>query len=313
MNKRYTESSKAYIAYQTGRALWEQMRPESLLKAVEYFEKAAALDGRYMKPLIGIADVFIWAAIYGRMRPSESLDKARRLVGEVIGRDEQLSGAHCSLAFVQLTDGEFSKAEESFKRALEINPFYSNAYQGYGLLLMVRQEFERALETIGKAIETRPGRFMNYAVLGIIYYEWGKDEEAIQALDECRELNPYFDAAYYGLALVNTKLKRYDAAVEYAKKALELSGLSTLNQSVLGYIYSVAGRESEARQIAYELGSEYEANYVSPYHLSVLFEQLGEREEAKRWESEEEAAKDPWRLVRPFDFRSARAAESGPR
>lgn len=304
MTKRYTENRKAYIAYQTGRALWEQMRPESFQKAIEYFDKARALDPRYMKPLIGIADVLIWAAIYGRINPSEAFAKAEGLADEALRNDRELAGAHCSLAFVQLTNEKFSEAEESFKKALEINPFYSNAYQGYGLLIMMRQDFKMALETMGKAIETRPGRFLNYAILGIIYYESGKDDEAIQALDECKELNPYFDAAFFGLALVHTKLKKYKKAIEHAHKALKLSGFSTLNQAMLGYIYAVSGNLAEAREIAEKLSKEYESNYASPYHLSVLFAKLNERELAKQWMEKAEQVKDPWRLVRAFDFRS---------
>jgi len=305
MSKRYTESSEAYVAYQTGRALWEQMRPESFRKAVEYFEKAADIDPAYMKPLVGLADVFIWAAVYGHAKPSEAFAKAKLLAARALENDEQLAGAHCSLAFVRLWDGEFEDAEKAFRRALELNPFYSNAYQGYGLLLMARQEFERALETVGKAIETRSGRFLNYAILGIIYYEWGKDDEAVEALEECQELNPYFDAAYFGLALVYTKLERYRKAAGYARKALKLSGFSTLNRAVLGYIYAVSGREAEAREIADKLSREYEQKYTSPYHLSVLFARLGEPKLSEEWAEKSEQAKDPWRLVRAFDFRSS--------
>ena len=304
MSKLYTESSEAYVAYQTGRALWEQMRPESFRKAVEYFEKARDIDPDYMKPLIGLADVFIWAAVYGHTNPSVAFAKGKLLAARALKSDERLAGAHCSLAFIKLWDGELDDAEKSFRKALEIDPSYSNAYQGYGLLLMARQEFERALETLGKAIETRPGRFLNYAILGIIYYEWGKDDEAVEALEECKELNPYFDAAYFGLALVYTKLEKYRKAAGYAKKALKLSGRSTLNQSVLGYIYAVSGRESEAREMADRLSSEYDESYTSPYHLSVLFARLGEPKLAKRWAEKAEQAKDPWRLVRAFDFRS---------
>lgn len=309
MSKRYTESSKAYVAYQTGRALWEQMRPESFQKAVEYFEKAAAEDPHYTKPQVGIADVLIWGAVYGRIRPSDAFDKGERLAAEALARsDGRLAGAHCSLAFVRLMAGDFTRAEESFRKALEINPFYSNAYQGYGLLLLARQEFGRALEIMGRAIEARPGRFLNYAIIGIIYYEWGKDEEAIEALDECKELNPYFDAAYFGLALVYTKIKDYQRAVEYANKALEISGFSTLNQAVLGYIYAVSDKKDEARAIADKLSEEYDDHYASPYHLSVLYAELGERSLSRRWAETEEQVKDPWRLVRTFDFRSRNLA-----
>ncbi len=53
-------------------------------------------------------------------------------------------------------DDKFEKAEQEFKRALEINPDYSDAYYYLGVLYKIQGDTEKATESYEKALEIEP-------------------------------------------------------------------------------------------------------------------------------------------------------------
>lgn len=278
--------------------------PATIKSAEKHLREALSHMEGYMPAKVWLALNLIWQALFGLIEPAKAFDEASLLAQEARDNGEELAGAYCSLGFIQLFERNFTGAEDSLNKSLNYDSEYSLAYEGYAILQTAQANFKEALDWIGKAIEINHKRFFCYAIRGIIYYEWGKDGEAIQALEECKELEPYFDAVFFGLALAHTRMKKYKKAIAYANESLKLSDSSTLNQAMLAYIHAVRGSLLEARETADKLSEAYESKYVSPYYLSILYAQLGEGEAAKRWMEKAEQVKDPWRLVRPFDDRS---------
>jgi tetratricopeptide (TPR) repeat protein len=298
-------SSGAIREYKVAIALMEEHpRPGSLRSAEEHFRKALSSEEGYFAAKVGLALNLIWQALFGLIEPAKAFDEARMLAQEAQDNSEEMAGAYCALGFIELFERNFPGAEDSFNKSLNYDSDYSLAYEGCAMLQTAQANFKEALKWIEKAIESNPKRFFCYAIRGIIYYEWGKDREAIQALEECKELEPYFDAVFFGLALVHIRMEDCEKAMEYAEVSLKLSDFSTLNQALVAYIHAVCGSLMKAKETADKLREEYESNYVSPYYLSILYAQLGESETARGWMEKAEQVKDPWRLVRPFDFRS---------
>ncbi|MDI1242505.1 MAG: protein kinase, partial [bacterium] len=65
--RRGTNKPEAYEAYLRGRYFWSRFSDEGLLKAVAEFKTAIELDPHYAHPYIGLADFYIWSAIFGEI------------------------------------------------------------------------------------------------------------------------------------------------------------------------------------------------------------------------------------------------------
>src|SRR5215218_9595762 len=72
LEKRGTNRPDAYEAYLRGRFFWSRFTDPDLLRAVEEFQKAVAIDPDYALPYIGLADYYIWAAIFGQIPSAEA-------------------------------------------------------------------------------------------------------------------------------------------------------------------------------------------------------------------------------------------------
>lgn len=303
--KLYTDNNDAYIAYKRGKELWEQMHLKSFKKAEEYFNEALKLDRHYLKPIVGLSDILVWNVIYGRVAPIPALKRAGELALKALNIDKDLAGANNSRAYtLLLSDRDFEQAEAAFRRAVDINPNYANAYQGYALLELIRGKYDSALEKIRIAVEIKPESFLNMAISGIIWYLCGKhDQQALNVFDECLRRNVSFDAAYFGRALVYLKMKNYAEAISDAKKALEFSENGTINQALLGYIFAISGNRREAKQIADDLSNNAERRYISAFNLSLVYLALDESDPARLWLNRAEKELDPWYLLKNRELR----------
>jgi Flp pilus assembly protein TadD len=72
-------------------------------------------------------------------------------------------------------------------------------------------------------------------------------------------------------------------AVAEARKARELSGVSTRPTGFLGYALVKAGRRAEARAELEGLLRLSKERYVSPYNIAMIYNGLGERDETLAW------------------------------
>ena len=75
----------------------------------------------------------------------------------------------------------------------------------------------------------------------------------------------------------------YDKAINEFQTAVELEGGHSLPLSALGYTFSVAGRTDEARQILEDLDTLTKDNYVSPFHVAIVYAGLNEPDLMFEW------------------------------
>ena len=74
--------------------------------------------------------------------------------------------------------GFYIEAEKIYRKAIQINPKLSVAYNNLGVLLKANSRLDEAISSFKKAIEIKTDYFECYNNLGISYKEIGKLEEA---------------------------------------------------------------------------------------------------------------------------------------
>jgi tetratricopeptide (TPR) repeat protein len=76
----------------------------------------------------------------------------------------------------------------------------------------------------------------------------GKLEEAAAKLVQLTELDPGYVLGHTALAMLYTKLRRYDEAVRHASKACELEPNDAFNFTALSVTFQRAGKIPEAEE-----------------------------------------------------------------
>jgi len=76
----------------------------------------------------------------------------------------------------------------------------------------------------------------------------------------------------------------FPEAIAEAQKARELSGPTNSHpMGFLGYALAKNGKQAEARTLLAELFKSSTERYVSPYNIALIYNGLGERDEAFTW------------------------------
>ena len=275
-------NTEAYQEYLKGRFFWLKRNKHDLQTAVEHFTKAINLDTTFAPPYSGLADACLMMANYGSMEPSEAYEKARKAAVKSLELDPDFAEAHASLGFLHLVaDWRWGDAETRFKKAIELNPNYSNAYNWYAVFLAGVGRHAEALQLIRRSQELDPFSLIINDDVGWVLYLGGRYQEAIEQYHKTLTLDSSFVPAHEELGRVYVQKKMYVDALVELKKAMTLTKSSFSTQ--LAYCYAVSGNKDEARSMLQKILTAAKKEYVSPYDVAVVFCGLGEKEVAFSW------------------------------
>ena len=118
------------------------------------------------------------------------------------------------------------RAEECFKKVIELHPKYTLAYFELGRMFYEWSHFQRAVEPLKQAIALNPSDFTAYMILGRNCGMGGMYEEAEKALRKAIELEPTSASAHFELGRLLLlasfyKTKRFPESLGHFQKALE--------------------------------------------------------------------------------------------
>ncbi|UCG51249.1 MAG: tetratricopeptide repeat protein, partial [Candidatus Latescibacterota bacterium] len=297
LTKRGTEDLEAYDLYVRGRFFWEK-RGEGLKKAVEYFREAIEKDPKYVAPYAGIADTYTLLAFYGFLPSHDAMPKAREYAQKALEIDDTIAEAHTALAYIhQFYDWDLVKAEQEFKRAIELNPAYTPAHYWYSSTLIATGRLDDSVREIERAITLDP-----LSVHAHAQYAWNligvrKFQQSIERLNRALELNPDYMLAHWLLGANYYMLSGYEDALTELQKAVTLSGRNPWMLSTLGSVYGSLGKTSEAREVLAELIDRSKREYVQALYFAYLHIGLGELDEALAWLEKSYEARDLYLIV----------------
>jgi tetratricopeptide (TPR) repeat protein len=148
------------------------------------------------------------------------------------------------------------EAVAAFKRAVELDPEFAEAFYRLGLAYNVTRqgdEADKAFEECVKAFEKRtkkdPKDSDSFYFLGLCREKLGKYDEAVKALKEAVKNSPTEnDDKYFELAAAHYKLAQYDESVRALNKTLEINPNNFPAQELLEQAKSGAQRVEEFRK-----------------------------------------------------------------
>ena len=281
LTKHHTENVEAYHLYLTGRFYVFKLTPKDVQRGITYFEQAIAIDHRYALAYAGLADAHRSLALGSEMLPTESLPKAKAAALKALELDGNLSEAHTALGMtIFWGDWGWQEAESHFKRALELDPNSASAHLFYSHLLSNLGRHTEALAEIKLARQLDPLFPFGGALEGQSLAYAGRIDEALDRLRKTSELEPNFWMPHLFASGVLIEKGIYEEAVAEARLARKLAPSQTASAAYECYALAQMGRQEEARAGLADLLKLSQERFVPPYHFALIYNGLGEKDEA---------------------------------
>ena len=275
LNTRSTYNHEAYNLYLRGRYFWNKYSKDWVLKAIDIFKEAIAIDSNYALAYCGLADAYFRLSNV-HLPPREVLPKAKEAALKAVEIDENLAEAHSSLGLVKVYyDYDWHGAEYEFRKALKLNPDLVLAHQRFGSYLTFMGRFEESNRHYETALDLDPFSLQINMNVATTYYLRGEYERAIKHLKKTTELEPNYMPTLFVLGCVYIQQGRLEEAIEQFQLIYKLDDEAYLALGFMGYAHALAGQRAEAETLLSVLREIAQRKYVSPYSMLVIHVGLG--------------------------------------
>jgi serine/threonine-protein kinase len=287
VTKRYTDNPEAYQLYLKGRFYWNKRTEEGVRKGTEYFQQAIEKDPTYALAYTGIADCYSLLGLHidvGSLSPHEAAPKAKAAAMKALEMDNDLSEANTSLAFVRLNyDWDWSGAEAEFRRGIELNPNSANAHHWYSHYLIAMGRIEESLTESKRALELDPLSLIMNTHLGWHYMNAHQPDLAIEQFKKVIEMDPNYGLPHWYIAQAYEEKGKYSEAESELRRAEDLLKDNVMLIADTGHLFAALGKKDQALKVIDELKGLSKQRYVSSYHVSLIYIELGEKDPAFEW------------------------------
>ena len=274
-------NAEAFRTYLEGRYLMQRPTPERIAGALAAFQRTIALDPTCAPAYVGTAQAYRAMVITGDRAPVEVYPLAKAAADQALRIDPASAGAWAAKAFNQCWyDWDWTGAEASARRAIELNPSLPEAQFAYAHLLVNRGRFEEGLAHMRKARELDPlSPLLNALEAGFLGAA-GRPDAARAQLQRALELEPDFWIAL--LIRGGMALDRGDtaAAVADLRRSVETSHGNTQAMAVLAIAYVAAGERARAEAILQDLERRAATQYVPASSIASVHNALGQEDAA---------------------------------
>jgi TolB-like protein/Tfp pilus assembly protein PilF len=282
--KRSTENPDAFNLYLEGRYHWNKRTGESLKKAIEFFEKAIAIDPHYALAYSGVADSYALLDQYGTLPIRESYERARAAAEKALELDDRLAEAHASFAEVELWyNWDWVGGEQKFRQAIALNPNYATAHHWLSISLNMLGRFDESFAEINRALELDPLSLIIIRDKGVNFYYARQYDEAIRQAQRALDMDPGFALAHRLLAIAYERKGKYTESLEENRIWGDLTNDLIRTQAAFGHVYAVSDQRDEALNVLHQLERQISARKDLAYATALIYTGLGEKDQAFGW------------------------------
>jgi adenylate cyclase len=189
---RAPSNMEAYDLVLRGRDLVEKITRSTNAAARTLFERAIQLDPTYAAAYVGLGRVDRNSAIQGwDSKPAEALERAEALARKAIALDNRSPGAHALLGQVLVQFGDYDRAIDELRRAIDLNGSDVEAYSGLVAVLLWRGDVKDAVAAGEIMHQFQPELSATDAfILATAYVLTDRGSDAVRLLQQSLDGNP---------------------------------------------------------------------------------------------------------------------------
>jgi TolB-like protein/DNA-binding winged helix-turn-helix (wHTH) protein/Tfp pilus assembly protein PilF len=277
--RREASNPEAYDLYLRGRYLFNRRGTdgdafaENLKKALGYLQQAVAKDPGFAPAHGALAEAYAVAGYSGILPRAEVYPRVMAAIHDALALDPNLVEAHTVLAgALAFAQRDWPGGEREYKRALELDPTYSNAREWYCFYLAAMGRHDEHLEHARRGLEVDPFNVLLNASVGDALAHLGRSDEAVAHYRRTLDLEPRLNWVRDDLARLYSQMGRHEEAIAEARK--------TGSRVALAEVYARAGRRDEARRLLAEFKALTPNRYVAPLAVASVHAALGEKDQA---------------------------------
>lgn len=209
-------SEPAHEAYLRGRHLWQN---NQFAEAITELREAVRLEPGFALAHIALAEAVHSQAMRDHVAPAVAEAEIRRCSEAAVRLAPTLAQAHGIAAMLHFWyEHDFDAAEESYRRAIELNPGEPGALHDHGWLLITRGAFDEGIAEIRRAQELDPVSPRANTHVAWAYIYSGRYADAIREAKRAIALSPDFHEAYWCLEQAYELSGNYAAALATREK-----------------------------------------------------------------------------------------------
>jgi DNA-binding winged helix-turn-helix (wHTH) protein/Tfp pilus assembly protein PilF len=276
-----TGDEAANLLYNQGRYALSRSSEATLQLAIDYFEGAIARDPQFALAHSRLADVYVTLGIWGLRAPADTFPRARDSIVKALRIEPRLATAYATSGLIKMQyDRDWEGAEVDLKRAIELDPAFSDAHLTLGVLFSMHGELEHGLAEIRRSQELEPLLTLPKMRAGAMLYFARRYAEAEKQLQESLALDDDFAIGHRSLGRVYLHTGRYDLALaEFARAPAISPGC----YADLANVYAFSGQRDKAEAELARILKLSGERYVSSVDIAAIYAGLGDADSAIRW------------------------------
>jgi TolB-like protein/DNA-binding SARP family transcriptional activator len=277
-----TSNIAAYEMYLRGNDA-ALMRTDSTARvALDYFNRAAALDPKYAAAYAGVSRAQVRLANGGDelvVRNRMTLAEQAALTAVALG--DSVGDAHAALANIRKRHYDLVGAEAEFRRAVALEP--TNArFREYLVQLYVAMERSKdALLEAQHAREFDPLSPTANAEFARALIANDRCDDALVQLDKLKFLQPPLLRAGALAAQCYARKRAWPQAIAEMQRIAGAAG--PRGEAVLGYLLARGGRQNEARQVLAAMLARQRRLKTGAFEVATVYAGLGDNDQAFAW------------------------------
>ena len=272
-------TSQVYELFGRGRAHLLAASMTHTPQAVAAFEAAIALDSTYAAAHAGLALAWCAQAEFRIVPHAHAYHQAKTAALAALALDDSSADAQVALGTVLfLSEWNWTGAERSLRRGLQLNPNHTEAYLVCGRLLEAMGKLEAGLQSKLKALERDPFSPLVHLQISLSYWNQRLYDESIEWANKALELDPRHLLAREHLAGAYWKKGDYDRQMAEAIRHAEDFGVAGELMDELKAVYAQSGRMG---MVKYTLDRMASAGDLGPaVQLAILNGEAGDLDAA---------------------------------
>jgi TolB-like protein/DNA-binding winged helix-turn-helix (wHTH) protein len=291
--QRQTGNAEAFDLYLRGLNFANQRTPPTTQRAIEYFQRATALDPTYALAWSGLAMAYAASPINSDAAPLDVWAPARDAARQAVRADPNLAEAQHASGYVDWAfEWNWPRAESALRRATALDPQFAMAHQTLGHVLSQMGRHREADPLMRRARELEPLYAFPQAVSAQVAFQARDYAGAVEYATQAVGLDSEFWIGHIMRSQAYERLGQYDRAVEAATIAGRFSGQNSKALSFRGYLLAKAGRADEAREVLDAMRTAAQQRYIPPYAIALVYAGLGETDAVFEWLDRAYAAHD---------------------
>ena len=188
-----TNNIKAYELFLKGHFYQLKWDAVSIAEATKYYEASVQHDPKFARAYYGLVQSYGLLAAWGYMPAEEGFEIA--IKNFMIASDLDKSLPEYGMSFIGRTfwmEWDFKATYKQLLETLNQHPKYTDGLEAMAELLMSHGYFKQAEEYIQKAMKVDPLSANHYYTLSHISYYQSKFDAALQYVEKALQINPDF-------------------------------------------------------------------------------------------------------------------------